>query len=545
MRELAPLDVLRLYPSHGNTLWGLAKSRAHVHPTRTFLYFDGRELGWRDFCRRVERATWLLQGVGVARGDRVGIMAPNSADYVVVMFAVAAAGAITLPINPALTVPEATYIIGHAKPVLIFCTAETKVVARAAAGQAAVAPAMITMGREFGDRLASVDDGARPGKMSNPRAGADTPPTAGERGSAADDTALILYTSGTTGLPKGVMHSQASMIMTGELFVERMGLQPTDRLLCVLPFYHINALLYSLMGAMAAGASLVLTPRFSASGFWKLAAASGATEANIIATVGRILCKRPRSEFVPSHRITKVYGAPIPADVYKTFREDFHIATLVEGYGLSEAPGLSSNPFRGPQKIGSIGVPTRHPDPARPYAEMKIVDEAGRAAPAGTVGELYVATPAMMQGYYLDPDATAASFQGKWFRTGDIAVRERDGFYRFVARKKDIIRRRGENISGAEIDDVISQHPEVQVAASVAVASDMGEDEILVAVTPRPGSLLTERSLHDWCVDKLNSIKVPRYIVFVDSLPYTPSHRVAKYRLRADESLRKRAVKFS
>ena len=315
-------------------------------------------------------------------------------------------------------------------------------------------------------------------------------------------------------------------------------------MLCVLPFFHINALIYSLFGAVAAGASLVIAPRFSASDFWRLAARSGATQVNIIAAVGRILIRRPRSEFVAGHRIRKLYGAPISADIYHSFQNEFGVPILIEGYGLTEVPGVCSNPFSGPRKIGSFGVPTRHPDPARDYAALRIVDPAGREVGRGSAGELQVRSPIVMQGYYQDPALTEAVFQDGWFRTGDLVRQDDDGYYLFIERQKDIIRRRGENISGAELDQIVGQHPDVQTAATIAVASELGEDDILMAVVPKPATSLTEHLLRQWCEKRMNPAKLPRYIVFVDSLPYTPSHRIAKFQLRRDPDLRGRAVEF-
>src|SRR5262249_26944398 len=276
--------------------------------------------------------------------------------------------------------------------------------------------------------------------------------------------------------------SQRNYVVAAEGFVERMHLQPDDRLFAVLPLFHMNALFYSLGGALAAGASLLLAPRFSASAFWKTATEGGATEVNILAAVGSILPRRPRSEFVPAHRIVKVYGAPIPPDVAGVFRTEFGIGIAIEGYGMTEVPGVCHNPFDGPHKPGSLGRPARHPDHARPFAEMRVVDENGADLPDGTPGELLVRSPIAMTGYYRDPEQTARAFCDGWFRTGDLAYRDADGFFFFVARKKDIIRRRGENISGAEIDRVVGAHPKVQEVAAVAVPSELGEDELLVAL---------------------------------------------------------------
>jgi crotonobetaine/carnitine-CoA ligase len=237
-----------------------------------------------------------------------------------------------------------------------------------------------------------------------------------------------------------------------------------------------------------------------------------------------------------------VYGAPIPREVAEVFRSEFGVQTLIEGYGMTEVPGACNNPFLGPQKIGSMGRPALHPDRRVAFAELRVVDEEGRDVPDGETGELLVRTPIVMKGYYRDPEQTATAFRDGWFITGDLVRRDWDGFYYFVARKKDIIRRRGENIAGAELDRVVGQHPGVAEAAAIAVPSDLGEDDILVAVVPRTGAVLTASDIGQWCARHLAPVKVPRYVVFVESLPQTPSHRVAKFTLRNDPTLLARAV---
>ncbi len=543
MKEAEPIDVLRNYPPHGDTLYGLLMSRAEVRPDEPFLLCNGTTLSWARFRDRTHSACIRMARDGICAGDRVAIMADNSVDYVVVLFATIISGAIAVPMNPGLTLAEATYILDQSKPKLIVSPDALAALVESA-----------TRGKSVRPRRWSLDEGLdHPGaehateradfRMTRPAC--QWPPTQARSAvAAAADTAVIIYTSGTTGSPKGVMHSQRNMIWAGEYSVGRLHLQPHDRLLCVLPFFHINGLFYSLMAAAAAGASLVMAPRFSASGFWRLAAESGATEVNIIATVGRILMRRPVSEFVPEHRIRKLYGAPIPPDVYVALRERFGIPSLIEGYGLTEAPALCSNPYRGPRKVGSIGVPTLHPDPGKGHAELRVIDDEGRDVTDGSAGELIVRSPIVMQGYYKNPAATQAAFVDGWFRTGDLVRKDADGYYTFVARKKDIIRRRGENISGAEIDDAVSAYPGVQVAAAIAVDAELGEDDILVAVVRKPGATVSEAELHHWCQDRLNPIKVPKYIVFVDSIPCTPSHRVAKHLLKKDQDLLHRAVKF-
>jgi crotonobetaine/carnitine-CoA ligase len=228
------------------------------------------------------------------------------------------------------------------------------------------------------------------------------------------------------------------------------------------------------------------------------------------------------------------------------FREEFGVTVSLEGYGMTEIPGACNNPFpgsgRGEMRIGSMGKAARHPDPTVKFAELRVVDDEGRELPDGEVGELAVRTPIVMKGYYRDSEATAAAFRDGWFLTGDLVRRDADGYFWFVARKKDIIRRRGENISGAELDRIIGEHPGVAEAAAVPVPAELGEDEILVAVVSRSDAQLTVESIAAWCKERLAPHKQPRYIALVDQLPHTPTHRVAKFKLRSDPTLLARAV---
>jgi crotonobetaine/carnitine-CoA ligase len=319
-----------------------------------------------------------------------------------------------------------------------------------------------------------------------------------------------------------------------------MRIQPDDRLLAVLPLFHINAMFYSVGGACAAGATVIVAPRFSASTFWQLAAETRATEVNLIMAATSILLRRPRSEFVP-HGIRKTYAAPVNREIGETLARDFGVATVIEGFGMTEIPGAISQPFDGPPVWGAMGRPSLHPD-GQVIAEIRIVDADLRDLPDGTPGEMLVKTPIVMQGYFGDPEQTAAAFVDGWFRTGDLVRRDADGLLHFVARLKDIIRRRGENIAGAELDRVIGGHPDVLECAAVPVPAELGEDDILVAVVPRPGRALEAAPFAAWCRERLPRIKVPRYLALVEALPHNATHKVEKFKLRADAGLRERAV---
>jgi crotonobetaine/carnitine-CoA ligase len=529
-RRRSPLEVLSLYPSPPPTFCGLLESRASADALRPFLLYEGRTWSYADFQAGVLNAAQTLVGRGMRKGDRIAVIATNSDSYLLLLFAVARIGAILVPVNPELNAAEARYILEHAAVNAVACVSSAIAMVRAACESLAPQPWVVLLEGES-ECLPTFAEWARSSTVC------ELPEDA-----SPDDTCLILYTSGTTGYPKGVMHSQRNFVLAGEGFVERMHLQPEDRLFVVLPLFHINALFYSLGGALAAGASLLLAPRFSASGFWSTAAHGGATELNIIAAVGNILTRRARDEFVPGHQLRKIYGAGMSPETLEVFPREFGVPVLIEGYGLTEVPGVSNNPFPGPHRAGSIGRPSRHPDGSRLFSEMRVIGEDGNQLPPGEIGELAVRSPIVMQGYYRDAEATAKAFRDGWFLTGDLGYRDADDYYYFVARKKDIIRRRGENISGAEIDRVVAAHPQILEAAAIAVPSELGEDEILLAVVSRTTEPLSPAEIVDWCARHLSPMKQPTYFLQVDSLPHTPTHRVAKFKLKEDTTLLDRAV---
>jgi carnitine-CoA ligase len=542
---LSPPEVLRLYPPHEGTLASMLQSRVAVAAAREFIVFQGQSFTYQQAQDETARTAALLATKGVKAGDRVGTMSPNHPSSVFVLLALASLGAILVPVNPDYGANEAGYILMHADVCGVIC---------APAALATVVQACDAMARRPWLMLNEAAD-ATPTSLT-PASGGSMPPVLSDATRACSDRALkplanpdavcvFIYTSGTTGFPKGVMHSQRSLLTAGEGFVARMHLHPQDRLLCVLPLFHINAIFYSFAGALAAGATLILEPRFSASNFWRVVKDSRATEVNTIAAAATILMRRPRSEYVPGHQLQKMYGAPFDEETYRVWQQEFKVRTLIEGYGMSEIPGALNNPFLGPHKVRSMGLPSRHPDPAISLAELRIADDDGNFLPVGQTGELVVKTPIVMKGYYKDEAQTKAAFRDGWFLTGDLAYVDADGYFWFVARKKDIIRKKGENISGAELDRVVGNHPAVLESAAIPVPSDLGEDDILVAVVLREGMALSAEEVAQWCREHLAAIKVPRYVAFVDSLPHTPTHRVAKFKMRGDAALLAAATDLS
>jgi crotonobetaine/carnitine-CoA ligase len=558
---LSPGDVLALYPPHADTIPTLLASRASVVPEKMALEFESRH--W-TYAALEEVSTLLAQAAaqrGVNKGDRIAVISANTDLSVIVFLAAAKLGALFVPLNPAATDEDLHYMLSHSGASVVVCqpelvervrtvverideaansasakTASTSEEARAAAGCVARVTRVIDM-NELG--LTSADTSSMCENVRRLVARRDEVPLP-EVGPG--DAVIVIYTSGTTGFPKGVVHTQSNYVLAGEAFVARLHLQPSERCLALLPFYHINALFYSLGGALAAGGTLVTARAFSASRFWKLAADTRATQFNFLAAVGTILIKRARSEYDGTHQLRKMYGAPMTEEMLRVFNGEFNVPWMIEGYGMTEIPGAACNPFLGLQKFGSIGVAAVHPRYGADFSQLRVVDDAGQDVAVGEIGELVVKTPIAFREYLNDPEQTAAAFRDGWFLTGDLARKDADGYFYFVARKKDIIRRRGENISGAELDRVVGEHPGVLEAAAIAVPSELGEDDILIAVVPKPSVQVSVEEIIDWCRKHLAPMKVPRYVLFLDSLPHTPSHRVAKHRLKAQPDLLTRAV---
>ncbi len=532
MSELLPAEVLESYPPHADTIPTLLASRAEARPDHSALEFEGRVWTYAALDEVSTLLAFAAARRNVNKGDRIALVSVNTDLSVIIFLAAAKVGAMFVPLNPAATDNDLNYMLSHSRASVVVCQPQDLERMRTIVDGLDNGPVRVIDLNELG--LGAPDAATLGASISRLAASSEemelpevTP----------DDPVVVIYTSGTTGFPKGVVHSQRNYVLAGEAFVARLHLQPEDRLLALLPFFHINALFYSLGGALAAGGTLITARRFSASQFWNFAAETRATQFNFLAAVGSILMKRPRSEFNPAHGLRKMYGAPITGEMLRAFNEEFHVPYVIEGYGMTEIPGAACNPFLGPHKLASIGVAAVHPRFPGNFSALRVEDESGSECPVGETGELLVQTPIVFKEYLNDPEQTAAAFRDGWFRTGDLVRKDSDEYFYFITRKKDIIRRRGENISGAELDGVVTSHPGVLEAAAIGVPSELGEEEILVVVVPKPGAQIAVPEIVEWCRERLAPIKMPRYVVFAESLPHTPSHRVAKHRLKAQTDL--------
>ncbi len=531
---VTPLEVLNQFEAHNYTLPAAFESRLKANSGKVFCYFDGREISWAEFDGDVQKMQGFLLSQQVQAGDRVGIVAKNHYVHLLLLFSLAKLSATLLPINPEFGTTELGYVLKNSEPKLLFIENNLLEIVDAACQENDLDPLIVFLDQgqssQHNNQYQTIDAALKDFESFR-----GAPSTA-----QADDTCVIIFTSGTTGFPKGVMHSQRSFLLCGEAYIERLYIQTNDRIMVVLPLFHMNALFYSVAGTLCAGATLALMPRFSASQFWKQAAESKATTVNLIEAACNILKLRPRSEFHTEHQIRCAYG--VRNSAHDVFLNEFHIPYFVSGYGMTEIPGVTCSPFGGIQKPGTMGPIGKHPNPNQLWAKCRVIDEAGNDVPIGATGEMVVKTPIIMQGYFRDPEQTQASFKDGWFLTGDLVSQDEDGYYTFVSRKKDIIRRRGENISGAELDRIISAHPNVAEVAAIAVPAELGEDEILAAIVLKPNTQTSAQEIQAWCAQRLAAMKVPRYIAFVETLPYTPTQKISKAVLRADKSLITKAV---
>jgi crotonobetaine/carnitine-CoA ligase len=477
--------------------------RAAQQPSATWLLYEGDSWTFADVGEHVDRAAVGLAERGVGHGDRVAILSRNHPNALFAWFAANRLGAIACFFNPALKPLELETLSQLVRPRVIVTTEHS------GGGELAWANARVARS----DELMIAGRGA-PTHAVKP-----------------DDVAVLIATSGTTGTPKAVAQSHRTYALTAEAFPDWMGLEAHDRLLAALPLFHINAQAYSTMGALGAGASLALLPRFSASRFWTEAKRLGATEFNAVGAMLHILLANEPCPAEREHAVRLCYAAlALPEAQHTAFEARFGLRMLV-GYGMSETTFGTMWPRAEAPRHGSIGKLRQHPRLGE-VNEARVVRDDGTDAGADEPGELWLRNPACTSGYWGAPEATDAALNEGWLVTGDVVRRDRDGTFTFVSRRKDIIRRRGENVSAAEIELALLSHPDVRQAAAVAEPSDLGDDEIVAWVAPRMGSQLDTEALKRFLSARLADFKIPSTIHVRDALPLTATERVAKHLLR-------------
>jgi len=498
------------------TLGDRLSKTAKDYPKRVALTFEGRKLNFRELDTLADGFAAGLESIGIGRGDRVGILLPNSVEFVVAFFGVQKAGAAAVPLNTFLTAHELTFILNDSG-----CKA-------------------LVLSAEFNDKVEPLIKGTA-GTLKLVCAHGDIPGAApfdalvkrgGKGAGAVSDTApaSIVYTSGTTGYPKGAVLTHVNLLSNALSAAAAFKVTRRDRFLLFLPMFHSFSLLVCIILPVAVGARIIALKSVRPfSNVVKGVLFGRATFFVAIPAVYNLLSmkKFPRLIlWLLPLRLCVSGAAPLPADTLDRFAKNYPFP-LLEGYGLTEtSPVVSCNPLDGVRKPGSVGIPI-------PGVEVKIVDDEERELTKGEVGEIIVKGPNVMRGYLNNEQATKEAIRGGWLFTGDMGRLDKDGYLYIVDRKNDLILVRGMNVYPREIEEAIYSHPKVKDAAVVGVDDPAHGGTAKAFVTVRDGETLTERELKEYLKSRLASYKLPRQYEFRESLPMTPTGKVLKRELKA------------
>jgi crotonobetaine/carnitine-CoA ligase len=497
------------------TLLGLLRTAAMEEPNREWLSFvGGPTYTFGEVWAHSAEVAGGLERAGIGPGDRIALFLDNRPEFLFTWFAARMIGAIAVPMNTAAkgAVLEHYMTVTGSKAAVVEDRLHRRLADAARSLEST--PTFFVVG----PTACGVDFDALRGS-----------PHEGSRDARGRETAAILFTSGTTGRSKGVTFSERFLANFARLAHEILGFRRSDVLHDCLPLFHANALILFTCGSLFSRARIVLSPRFSVRAFWREVRESGATVSTVIGAMATLLLQQEPSSDERDHALKRLMVVPAPAHYYQTLQDRFGVPPI-DMYGMTDAGIFVSNRWGDELRPGSCG---RVID----GYECAIVDDDDEPVPPGVVGELLVrpTAPGMISdGYWNMPEETVAAWRGLWFRTGDYVHRDADGWFYFVDRKKDAIRRRGENISSYEVEEAFLSHPDVLEAAAYPVRSDLTEDEVALAVVLRPGASVAAERLLSFVDDRLAYYALPRYVTFHDELPKTPTAKVQKQVLIAE-----------
>ncbi len=470
---------------------------------------DGSSLSYRSYEQLTRVAADVWAGFGVRRGDLVVVALRNGLPFLAAWHGLNRLGAIMVPLNLHFRAREAAYVLRHSRASHVLSSADHVAEVLDAARDGLEHPPVMLLDTEF---MAALEGGTARG---------DAP------GVDADAPAAVLYTSGTTGPPKGCITTHEHYTISGEVLATSIGLRPGAIKLIMLPLFHMNAE-NSTMAVLRSGASAYLQDGFSASRFWSVVEDQRITHTHYLGSVLPALDVRP--DPAPEGRSLEVmWGAGCSREAHERLERRWGIR-LIEVFGMTETGMDLCNPYDGPRRPGSCGVPL-------PGRSVRLVDPDGREVPVGDVGQIVIErAPGMTIGYLHDEDATKMLYRGGWLHTGDLARRDADGYFYFVDRAKDLIRRSGENIGSAEVEGVLRSHPQVEDAACIPFPDRVRGEEVHAVIQLKDGvypSTVPPDALLRWCAEHLAGFKLPRYVEFVEAFPRTPTGKIQKVQLRA------------
>ncbi len=513
-------QTVRRYDSVG----ALLRERATEHPERVFLKWNGDSITYRRMLDDASQVAGALSQLGIGKGDRVAIMMATSPKWLKVWFGAVLNGAVIVPINNAHLGDSLEYQLSDSEATMLFIDADFVPRLNTIAVSSTIKHVFVNGPLPEGLKVhADSLDVLLCGNTTEP------PDVA----VFSDDPATILYTSGTTGPPKGCVLPHGQYLAAAFMHAQNCGYSSETVIYTCLPLFHINAQNYTVLSAVAAGAAIAMDPKFSASRFWKRLIETGATAFNFIGSMAVSLWNQPVSPEEQQHRATIAFGVPVPLEIWGEWEKRFG-CKVIYAYGMTENALAAmfhhtDTPVAADLR-GAAGRPSL-------TTEIRVVDERDTPVPPGTVGEILTRPTipsTMMTEYWRKPTATIEAFRGCWFHTGDLGYLDADGYLFYVDRKKDALRRKGEMVSSWEVETSITKHPAVTECAVVAVPSEMGEDEIMAVVVVKEDVQFDPADLIAFCGDRMPAFQIPRYIRRVLGLPRTETQRVEKYRLRRE-----------
>jgi len=494
----------------GLNLGTVLASGAAARPDHTAVELGDREISYAELDRMARGVATALRARGLEPGTSVAIMVPNVPEFSIAYFGILYAGCSVVPLNVLLSAPEVTYHLQDSEARLLVAHPFFRAPAEKGAAEAGV-PVVWSDGDE-GEVLAELAGAAPVDALC------DTRP---------DDTAVILYTSGTTGKPKGAELTHSNLTMNCSVVVPRLiPIGRDDVSLATLPLFHSFGQTCVQNGTLAAGGTVTLLPRFGPKEAFEILERDRVTLFAGVPTMYFALLhhESERSYDLSSLRHCLSGGAPMPVEVMRTFEERFGVKIL-EGYGLSEtSPVASFNMPDRPRKPGSVGYPVWG-------VELAILDDKDQPLPDGERGEICIRGHNVMKGYWKRPDATREALRGGWFHSGDIGLRDADGSLRIVDRVKDMILRGGFNVYPREVEEVLYGHEAIAEAAVIGIPHESHGEEVKAVVALKPGCQVSAPALIAWCKERLAAYKYPRVIEFVESLPKGPTGKILKREL--------------
>jgi long-chain acyl-CoA synthetase len=501
----------------------LVKKQAENYKDKVFLYWKDITVSYTQLEELTNKVANFLYDLGIRKGDKVSVYLPNMPEYVYLYLGIPKIGAVIGPVNALFKPREVKFVVGHSEAKAIVTIPKFMELVNQIKGDLPELKHIIVIGGSTEGTLAYEE--------LMEKASSEAPPevTIDER----EDYAAILYTSGTTGFPKGVLQTHFNIRRNAEMIRDFINAKEYFRFMLILPLFHCNAQIVTIMAPLIIGASSILTPGFSAQTHWETVAKYKASTFSCVPTVLSILLRMPHENLDLSSLEYVVCGAaPLPVEVFKAFENTFE-CKVIEGYGLTEGTCASSvNPIpterEDRRKVGSIGIPL-------PGNEMKIIDENGKDVPQNTKGEIVIKGDNIMKEYFKNPEANAETLKEGWLHTGDIGHMDEDGFFYITDRKKDMIIRGGENIYPREIEEVIYSHPAVSMGTVIGVRDKIYGELPKAFVVLKEGESVTEEDIIAYCKKHLADFKVPKYVEFRDSLPQTPTGKIQKQPLREEE----------